>query len=172
MSTACLRPRLRSASLASAAVAAIGAWSWPLLAAQDATPAAAMTAPAATSLQFESQHEVSVGGRPLKVRAVAATTLVRDAKGEADAEFFGFSYFAAEGGPPARRPSAAPVRLSPALTLTRASLESASNRSRSSPSNPFITDRITINAATPTATPISETQVMNDTKNFRVRERT
>lgn len=35
-----------------------------------------------------------------------------------------------------------------------------------------MTERMTISAATPTHTPISDTQVMNETKNFRVRERT
>jgi len=35
-----------------------------------------------------------------------------------------------------------------------------------------MTESTTISAATPTATPASDTQVMKDTKNFRVRERT
>ena len=39
-----------------------------------------------------------------------------------------------------------------------------SSRERSSPSKPFITDRITISAATPTATPRNDTQVMKETK--------
>ena len=54
----------------------------------------------------------------------------------------------------------------------RACAVSDSNRSRNSASKPFITDKMTIKAATPTLTPMSDTQVMNETKNFRVRERT
>ena len=56
--------------------------------------------------------------------------------------------------------------------MTRAWVDSANSRSRSCPSKPFMTDRMTISAATPTHTPTSDTQVMNETKNLRVRERT
>ena len=49
---------------------------------------------------------------------------------------------------------------------------SESSRSRSSPSKPFITDRMTISAATPTHTPTSEAQVMKETKNLCERART
>ena len=59
-----------------------------------------------------------------------------------------------------------------AVPVTRACADNDNKRSRSSVSKPFMTDRITISAATPTHTPISDTQVMNETKNFRVRERT
>ena len=42
--------------------------------------------------------------------------------------------------------------------------ESARSRVRSSPSNPFMTDRMAMSAATPRQIPASETQLMNDTK--------
>jgi hypothetical protein len=60
----------------------------------------------------------------------------------------------------------------PGAAITRACAESANNRSRDTPSNPFITERITISAATPTHTPASDTQVMKETKNLRFRART
>lgn len=100
------RPGACSAVLpAVLAALALVATAAPLPATQATAPAAApVVAPAVTPLRFESQHEVSSGGRPFKVRAAAATTVVRDAKGEPEAEFFSFSYFAAEGGPPEQRP--------------------------------------------------------------------
>jgi hypothetical protein len=42
--------------------------------------------------------------------------------------------------------------------------DTLSSRVRSSVSNPFITDSTVISAATPTATPSSDTQVMKETK--------
>ncbi|MBK6671951.1 MAG: hypothetical protein IPG49_00205 [Proteobacteria bacterium] len=55
------------------------------------------------------------------------------------------------------------ARVIGAESLTGA--DSASSRERSSDSKPFITERMTISAATPTATPSSDTQVMKETKN-------
>jgi len=56
--------------------------------------------------------------------------------------------------------------------VTRTGALSESSRSRNSLSKPFITDRMTISAATPTHTPMSDAQVMNDTKNRVERART
>ncbi len=50
--------------------------------------------------------------------------------------------------------------------------ESASSRLRSSPSNPFMIDRIVMSAATPRQTPARETQLMNETKYWCWRART
>jgi hypothetical protein len=60
----------------------------------------------------------------------------------------------------------------PAGTVTRMAAYNDSKRSRNSPSKPFITDRMTIRAATPTPTPANEIQVMNDTKNACERDLT
>ena len=49
---------------------------------------------------------------------------------------------------------------------------SDNSRSRSSLSKPFITERMTMSAATPTHTPMSDAQVMKDTKNRVERART
>ncbi len=49
---------------------------------------------------------------------------------------------------------------------------SASSRVRSSPSNPFMTDRMAIRAATPRQIPARETQLMNETKYWCCRART
>jgi hypothetical protein len=59
---------------------------------------------------------------------------------------------------------------SPALTRTGAPSESS--RSRSSLSKPFITERMTMSAATPTHTPTRDAQVMKETKNLCERART
>ena len=48
----------------------------------------------------------------------------------------------------------------------------ASRRPRSSPSNPFMTDRMVMSAATPTHTPASDSQLLNETKKPASRERT
>src|SRR5690606_33975628 len=48
--------------------------------------------------------------------------------------------------------------------VMRTGADRARSRLRSSDSKPFITDRITISAATPTPTPASDTQVMKETK--------
>ena len=58
------------------------------------------------------------------------------------------------------------------VAVTRTGALSDSSRSRSSPSKPFITERMTMSAATPTHTPTSEAQVMKDTKNRVERART
>ncbi len=55
---------------------------------------------------------------------------------------------------------------------TRACAPSDRSLSRSSFSSPFITDRITMSAITPSMTPASAAQVMKDTKNLWVRART
>jgi hypothetical protein len=52
----------------------------------------------------------------------------------------------------------------PPAALKVACADRLSSRVRSSDSNPFITDSTVISAATPTATPSSDTQVMNETK--------
>ncbi len=59
-----------------------------------------------------------------------------------------------------------------AAAATRTCAPSVSSRSRSSPSKPFITERMTMRAATPTQTPPSDAQVMKDTKNSCERART
>ncbi len=64
-----------------------------------------------------------------------------------------------------RAQSAALAGAASGTCSTRTGAESDNRRERSSVSNPFITDRMTIRAATPTATPTRETQVMNETKN-------
>jgi len=58
------------------------------------------------------------------------------------------------------------------MAVTWAWAFSDNNRSRSSPSKPFMTDRMTISAATPSDTPASDTQVISETKNLCWRERT
>jgi hypothetical protein len=68
--------------------------------------------------------------------------------------------------------AAAALPSTPGPAITRAWADNASRRSRDIPSKPFITDRITIRAATPTQTPASDTQVMKETKNLRFRART
>ena len=57
-------------------------------------------------------------------------------------------------------------------TKMRACAESDNRRSRSSPSRPFITDRMTMSAITPRHTHSSDTQVMKETKNLWERART
>ena len=54
----------------------------------------------------------------------------------------------------------------------RACADSDNSRSRSSPSSPFMTDRMTMSAVTPRHTHSSDTQVMKDTKNLWERART
>ena len=67
-----------------------------------------------------------------------------------------------------------PVRARDGLAgaLMRTGAFSDSSRSRSSLSKPFITERITMSAATPTHTPRSDAQVMKETKNLCERART
>ena len=57
-------------------------------------------------------------------------------------------------------------------TYTRACADSDNSRERSSPSRPFMAERMTISAATPRHTHNSETQVMKETKNLWERART
>lgn len=63
---------------------------------------ARLEGPAPVELRFESQHTLDVGGRQLAYTAVAGTTLLRDEKGEAEAEFFSVAYTVDGGG--AERP--------------------------------------------------------------------
>ena len=84
-------------------------------------------------------------------------------------------YGAAPTTPGTRRASAARLkrfRLQSGGGLIRACADSDSRRSRSSPSKPFITERMTISAATPTHTPATDTHVMKETKNLWLRART
>jgi carboxypeptidase C (cathepsin A) len=75
------------------------------LAAQDATaPDAAKSdaqkkeeGPAPKALKFETQHKLEAGGRSLAYTAVAETTMLDDAKGKPEAEFFSVSYLAKDG---------------------------------------------------------------------------
>ena len=60
----------------------------------------------------------------------------------------------------------APFASLPCAASTRTWALNDSSRSRSSPSKPFMTERITISAATPTHTPITDAQVMKETKNL------
>ena len=60
----------------------------------------------------------------------------------------------------------------PSLAVTVACAVSATSRPRNSPSKPFITEMIVINAATPTQTPSIDIQLMKETKNPRPRVRT
>ena len=52
--------------------------------------------PAPEELRFESQHSLQLESGPLPYRAVAETTLLRDADGAPDAEFFSISYVASD----------------------------------------------------------------------------
>ncbi len=61
-----------------------------------------------------------------------------------------------------RRARQSPIGAPPAFKLACA--VRLNRRVRNSDSRPFMTDRTVINAATPSATPTSETQVMKDTK--------
>jgi hypothetical protein len=70
------------------------------------------------------------------------------------------------------RSAAAPALAAAGTVVTRTGALRASSRSRSSLSKPFITDRMTMSAATPTHTPMSEAQVMKDTKKRVERART
>ncbi len=60
----------------------------------------------------------------------------------------------------------------PTGTKIRACAESASSRSRNSPSRPFMTERMTMSAVTPRHTHSSDTHVMKETKNLWERART
>ena len=55
----------------------------------------------------------------------------------------------------------------PSRTLTVPCADILRSRLRNSPSNPFMTDRMTISAATPSAIPMREISVMKDTKRVR-----
>jgi hypothetical protein len=57
--------------------------------------------------------------------------------------------------------------VTPSLPVTKPCADMLSSRLRSSPSKPFITERMTISAATPSAIPISEMSVMKETKRVR-----
>lgn len=70
------------------------------IAPQDAKPVAAPVAPQANSLRFETRHRLAAAGGRLDYHAIAETTLLRDDKGEPEAEFFTFAYLA--GGATAR----------------------------------------------------------------------
>jgi len=59
--------------------------------------------PAPKELRFDTSHRLDLGASKLAYHAVAETTLLRDAKGEADAEFFTISYLA-DGATAATRP--------------------------------------------------------------------
>lgn len=65
----------------------------------------APSGPAPEELCFESGHTLDVGGTTLSYLASARTTLLRDAKGEPEVEFFSFTYTVEDGeGPDVARP--------------------------------------------------------------------
>lgn len=93
--------RVPALAFVAAAVLAPGALAFR----QETSPAAAAApAPIAAPLRFETSHELPLPTGELRYRAVAEATVLRDAKGEAEAEFFCFSYLGDDGRPPEQRP--------------------------------------------------------------------
>jgi len=78
--------------------------SFPIAAAAVAQEEQEPEGPAPEELHFESVHKMQIGGRPFAYDAVAETTLLKDDKGEPEAEFFCISYLARDAGDAAVRP--------------------------------------------------------------------
>jgi len=76
----------------------------PLAAQASAPDAEKPQGPAPEDLHFETSHTITIGGQPLAYDAIAETTLLRDEKGEPEAEFFTISYVATGAGDASARP--------------------------------------------------------------------